>query len=153
MDNDKTTDPCKRHDCKRVRAEMQAVVERVQAERDAALAECYEQARLNGIGAEREARLMAQVAELQAEVNDLARRICLSAEHEIATNRHVYQLEIERIALAKDAARIDWIGAHVKAVILHGDTAPRLLWADTELPRYPRDVRSGIDAAMAEGER
>ena len=125
MDNDKTTEPCKRHGCKRVRAEMQAVVERVQAERDAALAECYEQARLNGMGAEREARLMAQVAELRA----------------------------ERDALAKDAARIDWIGAHVKAVILHGDTAPRLLWADTELPRYPRDVRSGIDAAMAEGER
>ena len=125
MDNDKTTEPCKRHGCKRVRAEMQAVVERVQAERDAALAECYEQARLNGMGAEREARLMAQVAELRA----------------------------ERDALAKDAARIDWIGAHVKAVILHGDTAPRLLWADTELPRYPRDVRSGIGAAMAEGER
>lgn len=121
MDNDKTTEPCKRHDCKRVRAEMQAVVERVQAERDAALAECNEQARLNGMGAEREARLMAQVAELQA----------------------------ERDVLAKDAARIDWIGAHVKAVILHGDTAPRLLWADTELPRYPRDVRSGIDAAMS----
>lgn len=116
-------------------------------------AEANEQARLNGMGAEREARLMAQVAELQAEVNDLARRLCLSAEHEIATNRHVYQLEIERIALTKDAARIDWIGAHVKAVILHGDTAPRLLWADTELPRYPRDVRSGIDAAMSEEER
>lgn len=96
---------------------------------------------------------MAQVAELQAKVNDLARHICLSAEREIATNRHVYQMEIERIALAKDAARIDWIGAHVKAVILYGDTAPRLLWADTELPRYPRDVRSGIDAAIAEGER
>ncbi len=63
------------------------------------------------------------------------------------------ELEDYLRGLAKDAARIDWIGAHVKAVILHGDTAPRLLWADTELPRYPRDVRSGIDAAMAEGER
>lgn len=88
-------------------------------------AECNEQARLNGMGAEREARLMAELEAVKA----------------------------ERDALAKDAARIDWIGAHVKAVILHGDTAPRLLWADTELPRYPRDVRSGIDAAMAEGER
>lgn len=83
MDNDKTTEPCKRHDCKRVRAEMQAVVERVQAERDAALAECNEQARLNGMGAEREARLMAQVAELRA----------------------------ERDALAKDAARYRWLRA------------------------------------------
>lgn len=109
MDNDKTTEPCKRHDCKRVRAEMQAVVERVQAERDAALAECYEQARLNGMGAEREARLRAQVAELQAKANDLARHLCLSAEHEIATNRRVYQMEIERNALAKDAARYRWL--------------------------------------------
>jgi len=44
-------------------------------------AECNEQARLNGMGAEREARMMAQVAELRA----------------------------ERDALAKDAARYRWL--------------------------------------------
>lgn len=149
MDNDKTTEPCKRHDCKRVRAEMQAVVERVQAERDAALAECYEQARLNGMGAEREARLMAEVERLRKlEQEQDSLREDVDALQSVAA-----ALMAERDALAKDAVRIDWIGAHVKAVILHGDTAPRLLWADTELPRYPRDVRSGIDAAMAEGER
>lgn len=157
-------------------------------------AECEEQARLNGMGAEREARLMAQVAELRKLVVEqdsmLGRKLCagLNADgnprcHELAEARaerdaiigafgnaqlaafiekhgnpvplvdELEALKAERDALAKDAARIDWIGAHVKAVILHGDTAPRLLWADTELPRYPRDVRSGIDAAMAEGER
>lgn len=162
MDNDNTTEPCKRHDCKRVRAEMQAVVERVQAERDTALAECNEQARLNGMGAEREARLMAQVAELRAERDALANTDAGSALALLSRMRWACgdnglrmqdELEDYLRGLAQDAARIDWIGAHVKAVILYGDTAPRLLWADTELPRYPRDVRSGIDAAIAEGER
>lgn len=35
MDNDKMPEPCTRFECQRVRAEMQVVVERVQAERDA----------------------------------------------------------------------------------------------------------------------
>ena len=125
-------------------------------------AEANEQARLNGMGAEREARLMAQVSELRAEHDALANTDAGSALALLSRMRFAcgdngkrMQDELEDFlrGLAKDAARIDWIGAHVKAVILHGDNAPRLLWADTELPRYPRDVRSGIDAAMAEGER
>ena len=118
MDNDKTTDPCKRHDCKRVRAEMQAVVERVQAERDAALAECNEQARLNGMGAEREARLMAQVAELQA----------------------------ERDALAKDAARYQWLRDSYDPSVHDDDGGSFMRAAGDELD-------AAIDAAMSEGER
>ena len=42
--------------------------EKAEAERDEARAECLEQARLNGMGSEREARLMAQVQEGQAEL-------------------------------------------------------------------------------------
>lgn len=107
------------------------------------LAEANEQARLNGMGAECEARLMAQVAELQAEVNDLARRLCLSAEHEIATNRHVYQMEIERIAHAKDAGRYRWLrDGGLYRVGFDSTGAVSLSVLD-----------SAIDAAMAEGER
>jgi hypothetical protein len=106
-------------------------------------AEANEQARLNGMGAEREARLMAQVAELQAEVNDLARRLCLSAEHEIATNRHVYQMEIERDALAKDAGRYRWLrDGGLYRVGFDSTGAVSLYMLD-----------SAIAAAMSEGER
>lgn len=126
MDNDKTTEPCKRHDCKRVRAEMRAVVERVQAERDAALAECNEQARLNGMGAEREARLMAEVERLRKLVQEQdALREDVDALQSVAA-----ALMAERDTLAKDAARYRWLAAD------HS-----LAWEEE------------IDAAMAEGER
>ena len=42
--------------------------DKAEAERDEARAEALEQARLNGMGSEREARLMAQVQELQREL-------------------------------------------------------------------------------------
>jgi hypothetical protein len=51
-----------------VTAALEARAERVEAERDEARAECLEQARLNGMGSEREARLMAQVQEGQAKL-------------------------------------------------------------------------------------
>lgn len=44
---------------------------KAEAERDEARAEVQEQARLNGMGSEREARLMAQVQELQQELDRL----------------------------------------------------------------------------------
>ena len=78
-------------------------------------AECNEQARLNGMGAEREARLMARVIELQA----------------------------ERDALAKDAARYRWLcdgGIYRVGFDSIGNVSLDMLDAT-------------IDAAMAEGER
>lgn len=77
-------------------------------------AECNEQARLNGMGAEREARLMASVIELQA----------------------------ERDALAKDAARYRWLcdgGIYRVGFDSIGNVSLDMLDAT-------------IDAAMAEGE-
>lgn len=152
MDNDKTTDPCKRHDCKRVRAEMQAVVERVQAERDAALAECYEQARLNGMGAEREARLIAQVAELRAERDALANTNAGSALALLSRMRFACgdnglrmqdELEDYLRGLAKDAARYRWLRAG--GMYRVGFDSAGGVSLDS--------LDAAIDAAMAEGER
>ncbi len=80
-------------------------------------AECNEQARLNAMGAEREARLMAQVAELQA----------------------------ERDALAKDAARYRWL--HV------AENYPDMDWWANKLSntRTTEKFDATVDAAMAEG--
>lgn len=55
--------------------------------------ECNEQARLNGTGAEREARMMAQVAELRAErdalAKDAARYRWLAADHSLAWEEEI----------------------------------------------------------------
>lgn len=155
MDNDKTTEPCKRHDCKRVRAEMQAVVERVQAERDTALAECNEQARLNGIGAEREARLMAKVAELRAERDALANTdagstLALLSRMRFACGdngkRMQDELEDYLRGLAKDAARYRWLRDSYDPSVHDDDGGSFMRAAGDELD-------AAIDAAMAEGER
>lgn len=57
------------------------------------LAEANEQARLNGMGAEREARLMASVIELQAECDalakDAARYRWLAADHSLAWEEEI----------------------------------------------------------------
>lgn len=85
-------------------------------------AECNEQARLNGMGAEREARLMAQVAELRA----------------------------ERDALAKDAARYRWLIESGKYCPAFGRSGWALR-AGGFVRSSKYDLDAAIDAAMAEG--
>lgn len=93
-------------------------------------AECNEQARLNGMGAEREARMMAQVAELRA----------------------------ERDALAKDAARYRWLRERWGRVAEEYED-DRMTFIGREKNdgegwyTDPDSVDAAIDAAMAEGER
>lgn len=94
-------------------------------------AECEEQARLNGMGAEREARLMAQVAGLQA----------------------------ERDALAKDAARYRWLrkGESDDVAVVRGLGAmdygmSAVVYTYSE-EIDGNDLDAAIDAAMAEEER
>lgn len=98
-------------------------------------AEADEQARLNGMGAEREARLMAQVAELRA----------------------------ERDALAKDAGRLDWLWRDSRVEGFTNVAGDVYDYAQDEAIDNGRDepseadysagFRKLIDAAMAEGER
>jgi formate-dependent phosphoribosylglycinamide formyltransferase (GAR transformylase) len=97
-------------------------------------AECEEQARLNGMGAEREARLMAQVAELRA----------------------------ERDALAKDAARYRWLRDTQNSPIrgdeeysIPGTVEPIFVSTGDGVSTAidGEDLDAAIDAAMAEGER
>lgn len=93
-------------------------------------AECEEQARLNGMGAEREARLMAQVAGLQA----------------------------ERDALAKDAARYRWLRERWGRIAEEYED-DRMTFIGREKNdgegwyTDPDSVDAAIDAAMAEGAR
>jgi hypothetical protein len=56
-------------------ADLLVSMEHLAAERDEARAEVLEQARLNGMGSEREARLMAQVQEARAELARLKEAI------------------------------------------------------------------------------
>ncbi len=92
--------------------------------------ECEEQARLNGMGAEREARLMARVSELQA----------------------------ERDALAKDAARYRWLRERWGRIAEEYED-DRMTFIGREKNdgegwyTDPDSVDAAIDAAMAEGER
>jgi hypothetical protein len=60
-------------------AKYQSVTAALEARAEKAEAECLEQARLNGMGSEREARLMAQVREGQAK---LARLTTVAHKHE-----------------------------------------------------------------------
>lgn len=93
----------------------------------ALLAEANEQARLNGMGAEHEARLMAEVERLRT----------------------------ERDALAKDAARYRWLRSEwTRLNCIPTKDGPGLELATTRWAEFPPDaVDSEIDAAMAEGER
>lgn len=91
--------------------------------------ECNEQARLNGMGAEREARLMAEVERLRA----------------------------ERDALAKDAARYRWLRVRWGRTgeIYDSDTGIMIEIGDDPCG-WTTDAESldrCIDAAMDEGER
>lgn len=116
------------------------------------LAEANEQARLNGIGAEREARLMAQVAELRAERDALANTDAGSALALLSRMRFACgdnglrmqdELEDYLRALAKDAARYRWLregGLYRVGFDSTGSVSLSVL-------------DSAIDAAMAEGER
>lgn len=153
MNSDKTTDPCKRHDCKRVRAEMQAVVERVQAERDTALAECNEQARLNGMGAEREARLIAQVAELRAERDALRVGIesngCEVVDKcDDGSGPWLRNVRAERAEAERDAIVGAFGNAQLAAFIeKHGNPVP--LVDELEAVKAERDALANTDAGAA----
>ncbi len=85
--------------------------------------ECNEQARLNGMGAEREARLMARVIELQA----------------------------ERDALAKDAARYRWLRSLDGTC--SGPACVNFNIGFDWIEQHGDELDAAIDAAMAEGER
>lgn len=113
----------------------------------ALLAEANEQARLNGMGAEHEARLMAQVERLRKLVAEqgsiLARKPCtgLNADgnprcHELA------EAQAERDALAKDAARYRWLQSG--GMYRVGFDSAGGVSLDS--------LDASIDAAMAEGE-
>jgi len=71
--------------------------------------ECQEQARLNGMGSEREARLRAQVEQLQREL--AAERVeNAHLRNEVATERrHSEQAEQREQAAMEDSERMDWL--------------------------------------------
>lgn len=73
--------------------------ERLVDEVNEARKETSEQARLNGMGAEREARLMAEVAELKAKLTEKASllRGCYAADHK--QKQRIEELTAERDAL------------------------------------------------------
>ena len=102
-------------------------------------AECNEQARLNGMGAEREARLMAEVERLRKlEQEQDSLREDVDALQSVAA-----ALMAERDALAKDAARYRWLR----------DGGLYLVGFDSTGAVSLSVLDSAIDAAMAEGER
>lgn len=127
-------------------------------------AECNEQARLNGMGAEREARMMAQVERLRKLVAEqgsiLARKPCtgLNADgnprcHELAEAR------AERDAHAKDAARYRWLrNCQNESLAVVTNLGTLDFGMSSVAGTYDESIDGEeldavIDAAMAEGER
>ena len=120
---------------------------------------------LNGAGAEREARLIARVTELQAEVERL--RADLEDAVNTATGMVFTQSEMrkrlasayaERDALAKDAARYRWLRKRWGRVAeeYEGDRMTFIGREKNDGEGWytdPDSVDAAIDAAMAEGER
>lgn len=84
------------------RAELLKENERLVDEVNEARKETSEQAKLNGMGAEREARLMAEVAELKAKVTKKAEllRGCYEADHK--RQKRVAELE-KALSMSRDA--------------------------------------------------
>ena len=81
---------------------LEAKLEAMTAERDAARAECLEQARLNGMGSEREARLMAEVERME---NRMLSRGDAPLRAEVASLRA--QIERKDEALRRVQAVVD----------------------------------------------
>ncbi len=84
---------------------LQREIESLRARLTESEAECLEQARLNGMGSEREARLMARVAELERELES-------NDEYVTRVEGNNHSLRRELVEAIKDAARYQWLRSY-----------------------------------------
>jgi chromosome segregation ATPase len=98
-----------------------AAYDAIVAERDAAIAECHEQARLNGMGSEREARIMAERDAAVRELEETRKREALSDAIVDECDSDITKLVQERASLRaeRDAAVRERDAARDKNVQLH----------------------------------